>query len=394
MPKPKAKRIARSPSTFQPGTAEELKTADRYRGQAGNLNNFQLTKGDVIGERPDGAYVTVKVQAIGLNFADVFACLGLYSATPKGTFTPGLEFAGIVEAVNPEVTEYSVGDRVFGFTRFGGYSSRIHADISYLRPIPEGWSFADAAAFPAQALTAWYGLVELGQIKKGNVVLIQSGAGGTGLWAVKICQMLGAKVVATVGSSSKVDELLRLCPTLKRTQIIDRSECTTKTAIRVALKASLSSLGELGFHVILDSLMGDWYEPSDEVLSPMGRHIVYGAASMTPTGVRTNWVKLAYQWLKRPRLDPLEMISQNKSMMAFNLIWLYEQVEVLEQLFDDVMTSVDKMGKPVVGHVFPFEDMHSALRLLQSGKTVGKVILEVTDDHSAARVAAEGKADL
>lgn len=376
MPRPSASRESTKEDTTTT-TQVALTTANRYRGTAGSTGDFKLVKDSDIGHRPEGDFVTVKVHAVGLNFADVFACLGLYSATPKGEFTPGLEFAGEVEDVNPGVTDYKKGDKIFGFTRFGGYTSRIHADCAYIRPIPKGWTFNEAAAFPAQALTAWYGLVELGNIKKGDVVLIQSAAGGTGLWALKICKMIGAEVVATVGSTRKVGELLALIPSLRRTDIIDRSQCDTGDAIRIALHNSLAAKGRLGFNCVFDTLMGDWYAPSADLLIPTGRHVVLGAGSMTPHGLTVNWPQIAMRWLKRPRLDPLDMISQNKSVLCFNLIWLYENRGEVERLFFDLMSALPVLGKPDIGHVYNFEDMHQALTMFQSGKTVGKVVLEV-----------------
>ena len=108
------------------------------------------------------------------NFADVFACLGLYSATPKGSFVPGLEFAGVIEAMGPPAARddsaampagiLRSGTRVVGLTRFGGYATALNADARFLRPLRDGWSFEQGAAFPVQALTAWYGLVRLARV--------------------------------------------------------------------------------------------------------------------------------------------------------------------------------------------------------------------------------------
>ena len=90
-----------------------------------------------------------------------------------------------------------------GVTRFGGYATAVNADLRYLRPIRTGWSFAEAAAFPVQGLTAWYGLVRLGAVQRGDVVLLQSAAGGVGLQALAILDAVGARTVAVVGRQSK-----------------------------------------------------------------------------------------------------------------------------------------------------------------------------------------------
>ena len=130
--------------------------------RAGSLDRVTRRTEDL--PDPAAGHARVAVKAVGLNFADIFACLGLYSATPSGSSIPGLEFAGIVEALGPassdtELRAVGVGDRVVGVTRFGGYATAIDTDLRYVRPIRAGWSFAEAAAFPVQGLTAWYGLV-------------------------------------------------------------------------------------------------------------------------------------------------------------------------------------------------------------------------------------------
>ncbi len=158
---------------------------------------------------PGPGEATVRAEAIGLNFADVFACLGLYSATPEGSFIPGLECAGVVVAVGPGVDGVRPGDRVMAVTRFGGYATRLNVDVRQLHPLPEGWSFAEGAAWPVQALTAWYALCALGEVAPGDAVLVHSAAGGVGLHALEIAGSLGARVVATVGSEAKRSFLAR-----------------------------------------------------------------------------------------------------------------------------------------------------------------------------------------
>ena len=130
-----------------------MPTRDVWRiHQPGSLNRLRRETDEL--EPPGSGHARVAVGAIGLNFADVFACLGLYSATPKGAFVPGLEFAGTVEAVGDGVRVVAPGDQVIGLTRFGGYATHVDADARYLRPLPAGWSFADGAAMPVQAITA------------------------------------------------------------------------------------------------------------------------------------------------------------------------------------------------------------------------------------------------
>ena len=128
---------------------------------------------------------------------------GLYGATPKGSFIPGLEFSGVVSKIGKDVKEIKEGQPVMGITKFGGYTSCINLDSRYVIPLPSGWNFEEGAAYLIQVLTAYYALIELGSIKKGATVLVQSAAGGVGIWANRIAKLFDAYTLGCVGSSSK-----------------------------------------------------------------------------------------------------------------------------------------------------------------------------------------------
>jgi NADPH:quinone reductase-like Zn-dependent oxidoreductase len=138
----------------------------RYTLLAGNLadlkpQNFELAA-------PAPGEVQVAVRAIGLNFADVFAIWGLYGATPKGEFTPGLEYSGIIEAVGEGITHLRPGDRIMGVTRFGAYTTHLNIDSRYAIPLPDDWDFNTGAAYLVQTLTAYYGMATLGALQRGQ----------------------------------------------------------------------------------------------------------------------------------------------------------------------------------------------------------------------------------
>lgn len=315
----------------------------------------------------------VAVKAIGLNFADVFACLGLYSATPKGPFVPGLEFAGVVEAMGEEPVGPPTcrpGDRVIGLTRFGAYATAVACDTRYLLPIPDGWSFAEGAAFAVQGLTAWYGLVVQGAVAEDDVVLLHSAAGGVGQGALAILRARRARVVATVGRAAKRD-LLVAREGLSPEQVIVRE----RGRFGAQLDRALAALGADGLDLVFDAIAGPYFQPAYDRLQPGGRYVLYGAADFTPRGKRPNYLTLAARYLARPRLDPLAMIAQNRSLLAFNLIWLWDRVEHLAEAYGALRQAVQ--APPLVGRCFPFAEAPEALRFLQSGESVGKVVLEV-----------------
>lgn len=303
--------------------------------------------------------VRIAVKAIGLNYADLFAIMGLYSATPKPPFVPGLEYSG--EVVESSVGTLNVGDRVFGVTRFGGYASVIDADPDYVFTIPDGWTYEEAAAFPVQALTAYYALMTLGALRENQTVLIHSAAGGVGLIANRIAKKFNAYTIGVVGSEHKLSLLAQ--------EGFDKS-IVRGGNFRNDLQDALEGQ-EL--NLVLEATGGKLFKESYRALAPMGRIVAYGSATFTPASHMPNYFSLVWKYVFRPRVDPLSMITANKSVMAFNLIWLYEKKDLLKQLMGEINEL--KLKPPFVGHVFPFEQLPDAIMMFKTGTTTGKVIV-------------------
>lgn len=331
------------------------------RLSTGSLAGLRLEEEDW--PAPAAGEVGVKIEAIGLNFADVFAIWGLYGATPEGWFVPGLEYSGVVVRLGPGVDHFALGDTVMGVTRFGAYATHINIDARYLVPLPDGWSFAEGSAYLVQVLTAYYGLKYLGDLQKGQQVLIHSAAGGVGLWANRIAKQYDAFTIGSVGSPAKL-------PFLEQ-EGYDRGLVRSRSFPQ-DLQAALDGR-EL--NLIMECIGGRIFQQGYEALAPQGRMIVYGAARYGSSGNRPNYLRLLYYYLTRPKIDPQKMPEHNKSIMGFNLIWLYERAALLHQLLSE-LEQLD-LGRPHVGHRFAFEDLHEAVRLFQSGQTIGKVVVEI-----------------
>ncbi|MFC5271991.1 alcohol dehydrogenase catalytic domain-containing protein [Adhaeribacter terreus] len=330
--------------------------------KAGSINHLKLTTEELEAPKPDE--VCVQVKAIGLNFADIFAMQGLYSATPASSFIPGLEFSGEIIAVGEAVQTWKVGDKVMGATKFGGYVSHINVNERYVVPLPESWSFEEGAGFLVQGLTAYYALKELGNLQSGMSVLIHSAAGGVGILANRICKKFGAFTIGTVGRAGKVDFL-------KQEEAYDAVILRDKH-FPEKLKTALNGRP---LNLIMECIGGQILEQGWKMLAPMGRMVVYGNASFTSHGSRPNYPKLFWKFLKRPKIDPLKLPTENKSLMGFNLIYLYEQTDLMHRLLAELQTL--ELKPQHIGHVFPFKEMHQAIHLFQQGKTVGKVVVKV-----------------
>lgn len=305
--------------------------------------------------------IRVSVKAVGLNFADIFALTGLYSATPEGSFIPGLEFSGEVIALGEQAaTELSVGDRIYGCIRFGAYTDCLDVLPHHCRKLPDDWSFEQGAAFPVQSLTAFYALTELGNLKPGQRVLVHSAAGGVGLQAMNMVRAMGAHPIGTVGSENKKAYL----QTLGFSDVLVRRKDFSSQ-----LKTLLNGKP---LHLVLDGIGGEIQKLSFDVLAPMGRLVAFGAAEFTP-GNRPNWLKIAWRYLNRPRYDLLNMISDNKSVMGFNLIWLWQEQTLFRRLLEQC--DACRLAAPSVGHVYEFDKAQEALTCLRSGSSMGKVVL-------------------
>lgn len=201
----------------------------------------------------------------------------------------------------------------------------------------------------------------------GARVLIQSAAGGVGLQAVAICLAYNATPICIVGSAAKIPTLTSRFPSLDPAQIIVRGDTGT------AFAAQLDAVGG-EFDVVFDAVGGPFFQPAYDRLAKGGRYVVYGAASMTPQGDRVNWVRLAWQYLQRPRVDVLSLPGANKAVMGFNLIYLFDRVEQLRRLSEELEAL--QLPAPLVGEEWRFEDQAvDALRSLRSGTTVGKIVL-------------------
>lgn len=362
--------LPRPSAPSNPDRSQDASTRERHVWRiqsAGSLANLKLVTDSL--PPPGVGEVQVRIHAVGLNFADIFACQGLYSATPKGPFIPGLEAAGTIVSLGSETSNWQLGDRVMVLTRFGGYADAINVPQATLWPIPNDWTFAQAAAYPVQALTAWYGIERLGNARKGAVVLVQSAAGGVGLHALQALHSLEAKPVAVVGSERKRQWLIAERGLAPQTVVVRDREYSAK------LDAALRFHRASGFDVVFDAVYGDAFRAAFDRLAPEGRYVLFGAADFMGSGARPNPLRLLSSWLRRPKLDPLAMIPLNRGLLAFNLIWLWEQADRLPESMRATLALIP--SPPHIGARFAFDQAIEAMTLLQGGQTTGKVVLEL-----------------
>ncbi len=333
---------------------------------AGSHSKLRLEEHPI--PEPAEGQVLVEVRAIGINYADCIVRMGLYESAKKYVgwpITPGFEVAGVISGVGPGVDAARVGEEVIAVTRFGGYTTHLVVDQDYVVARPDELSMEQAAAFPSVALTAWFALFELAHPRPGWTMLVHSAAGGVGSVLVQLGRVAGCRVVGVVGASHKVAAVEALGADV----VIDKSSQDLWTA---AEQASPD-----GYQVICDAngvaTLGDSYAH----LAPPGKLVVYGFHTMMPRkGGRPNWLKLARDWVRTPRFNPLEMTGSNRSVLAFNLSYLFDNKWFFEEAMAQLLGFLaDGALLPPTVTTYPLDRVADAHRDLESAQTVGKLVL-------------------
>ncbi len=316
---------------------------------------------------PGAGEVRVRARACGVNYADCIARMGLYASayTYEGyPLCPGFEAAGEVEALGSGVNDLELGARVIAVTRFGGYATHVVLPRSQIFALPRAWSFEQGAAFPAVAMTAWWALHELANVREGRRVLVHSAAGGVGAAVLAQARAAGCECVGVVGTRAKID----VARALGATHVIVR-ERGWETAAR--------ERAPRGYDVVLDANGADTLRASYRLLGAPGKLVVYGFASMMQRGAdRPSWPRLAWSWLRTPRFDPLRLTNDNKSVLAFNLSYLFEQQDALARAMGALLAQVARgeLGPPPIT-TFPLARAADAHAAIESGTTTGKLVL-------------------
>ncbi len=303
-------------------------------------------------ERPEPGpgEVLLDVEAVGVNFADVMQRRGHYHGGPEPPYVPGMEAAGTVEATGAGVEDREVGDRVVAMLDGGAYAEYATAPAQALFDVPESISFAEAAGFPVQFLTAYLCLHDWGELDEDDDVLVQAAAGGVGTAATQLASHHGAEVYGTASTSEK----LALAERLGCDHPINYTETD------FAEETDGLTDGD-GLDLILDGVGGDTFRESVDALAPFGTIVAYGAASGEPGTV-----------------DTATLLFGNKSVEGFHLGRTMELDP--ERVFAAVpeLSAMLASGdlEVVVGQTFALADAVDAHRALENRETTGKVVLE------------------
>ncbi len=294
--------------------------------------------------------VIVRVRAIGVNFADTRFRLGQYFVKPSFPQIAGMEAAGIVEAIGEGVEGVKVGDRVMVLGA-NAYAEKMVARPSQLFAMPDALDFVTAAALPVQGLTAHHCLSLMGRLREGESVLVHAAAGGVGVLAVQIAKAMGAKVVLGTASSESKRSLVK---SLGADAVFDYGNGDYATRVREAT-------GGRGVDVLLEMLGGtETYKRNLACMAPLGRMIVYGAASGDTRGT----------------FEPIGLMHKNLTIAGYYLTPLLDRPELCRPALSEVAQWVADNRVRVHVERFALADAAQAHRRMESRGSTGKLVLE------------------
>jgi len=306
-----------------------------------------LTYEDIPMPEPKAGEARVKIDAIGVNFIDVYHRTGLYPM--KTPFTLGVEGAGIVDAVGDGVTEVKKGDRVAYAMIPGSYAEYAIVPAAKLVPVPESVDTKTAAATMLQGMTAHYLTLSAYNLKKGDTALVHAAAGGVGLLLVQAAKMVGARVIGTVSTETKAE--------LARQAGADEIILYTQSDFLAEVKTLTDGRG---VNVVYDSVGATTFEKSLDCLRPRGYLVLFGQSSgpVAP-------------------FDPGKLAGKGSLFLTRPSLAHYtlDRAELLERSGDLFSWIQSGKLKPRIEKVIPMKDAAEAQRQLEGRKTTGKIVL-------------------
>ncbi|BAU26661.1 putative PIG3 family NAD(P)H quinone oxidoreductase [Aneurinibacillus soli] len=308
-----------------------------------------------IGETPDPTVgddeILVQVKATALNRADLLQKRGLYPPPKGASEIIGLEMAGVIEAVGRNVVNHKPGDRVCALLPGGGYAEKTVIPAGMAIPIPDSFSFAEAAAIPEVFLTAYLNLFWLGGLQPGYNVLIHAGASGVGTAAIQLVREAGATAIVTAGSEEK----LATCRKLGASTLINYKDGPFLDAVKEATDGK-------GVNIILDFIGASYWEQNIKSLAVDGRLVIIG----TMGGAKAGAINLGLLLSRRLQVIGTALRSQP-----------VEKKLALTQEFCEFALPRFQDGRlvPVIDSTWDWTQVNEAHAHMEQNKNTGKIIL-------------------
>jgi NADPH2:quinone reductase len=308
---------------------------------------------------PGPGEALVRVRAIGLNFADCAARLGVYPRVPRTPFVPGMEVSGEVVSLGEGASGPPPGTRVAAVPIFGGHAELVNVRTRFLRTLPPGVDFVTGASLAVTGLTADHALFTVGRVRAGERVVITAAAGGVGTIAVQMAAKAGAQVLAVASTPAKRELALSL----------GAHEAAGYDGYREAVAG--------GADVVVDAVGGALFRTGWKALRPDGRYVLYGfAAALGPR--RVLYARAALELARMGLVFPSTLVQPCRTLAGFNLSLVPHLAAELQARFARLEGMLAEGSlEAVVGAVFPFAELPKAHALLQGRGSTGKVVVTV-----------------
>lgn len=312
---------------------------------------------------PKANEVLVKVEAFGLNYADVMARNGIYREAPPLPSVIGYEVVGNITKVGSNMSADLIGKRVVAFTRFGGYADHAITEEFAFTEIGELDAGA-ALSIATQFVTAYYMSEECVRLFKGDKVLIHAGAGGVGTALIQLCKRLGCEVFATAGSPEKLEYM--------RNQGADHVINYRSEDYAEVIK---KQLGKERLAVTFNPIAGSTFKKDFSLLGSGGRLVLFGGSERS--GKKWGFFSTLNFLRKMGLILPIATMMRSKSVIGVNMLKIGDnRPHVLKRCMKNVSELILKGElKPHVGGRFPADQIVEAHELLESRKSIGKIIV-------------------
>ena len=313
---------------------------------------------------PSPDQVLIKVEAFGLNFADVMARLGLYKAAPPLPAILGYDVVGHVESCGSKISDLQVGDRVVAFTRFGGYAEYALAEKEMAQKVPDAMPAGEVVALATQYSTAYFLVHTMANIQEGDRVLIHAAAGGVGTALTQMALLKNCMVFGTCSSPEKMEYL--------------KNNGVHHPINYVAgdFEKKISSINKgAGLDVVFDPVGGTSTRKGFRLLGAGGRLLTYGVSSMNKNTSFLGKLKVLFQF---GIYHPIQFLGASKGIIGVNMLKVGEErPEKVASAMKAVIDLVDKGRlKPFVGGEFGVEQLGEAHQFLESRKSKGKIVVK------------------
>jgi NADPH:quinone reductase-like Zn-dependent oxidoreductase len=325
-----------------------------------------LVEREVPLREPGPGEVHLRVEAAGVNFADLLLRAGFYRPVPPRPYGPGLEVAGVVARVGAEVDGWREGDRAVAIMRHGGYTRDAVVGADHVFPYPEALTPVQAASIPLVFLTAWVCLFESARARPGETTLILGAGGGVGTAAVQLAVRHGLRVIGTAGDERKRAFV---------TNDLGAEACFNS---RDAWETDVRHLvGDRGVDIALDPVGGQAWASCRRLLAPLGRTVFYGLSSALP-GKRLNLLRAARVLLRMPRFHPVSLFDSNMGVSGVTLFNLGSKEPLLRPALAEIFQAVVAGElRTMVDRTFSLDRAGAieAHTFLHERRNLGKVVL-------------------